>query len=109
MQPERPRRKPDMRLDQRGLEADAARGGIDLGAGVLQDGSRFIVQEVDPDLFQHSERGLMDRFELVARNKLDRSERRLWLAQGLRRGGPSAPLGRARRGARFPAAANPSS
>jgi len=55
----------------------------------------FIVQEVDPDLFQHGERRLMDRFELVARNKLDRLERRLWLARRPRRAGRSAPLGRA--------------
>src|SRR5271169_6635328 len=95
MQPERLWREADMRLNQGRLEANAARGGIDVGADGLQHCARLVVQEVDPDLFQHGERGLMDRFELVARNKLDRLERRLWLAQGLRRGGPSAPLGRA--------------
>ncbi len=85
MQPERLWREADMRLDQGRLEANAARGGIDLGASVLQHRSRFIVQEVDPDLFQHSERGLMDRFELVARDKLERRERQLWLARRARR------------------------
>jgi hypothetical protein len=95
VQPERLRREPDMRLNQGGLEANAARAGIDLGASFLQHCARLVVQEVDPDLFQHGERGLMDRFELVEGDKLDRRERRLWLARGLRRFGPSAALGRA--------------
>ena len=70
-----------MRLDQGGLEANAARGGIDVGASVLQHRARLVVQEVDADLLQHGERGLMDRFELVARDKFERRERRLRLAR----------------------------
>ena len=95
VQPERLRREADMRLNQGRLEANAARGGIDLGASVLQHCARLVVQEVDPDLFQHGERGLMDRFELVAGDKLERRERRFWLAHGVRRARPSAALGRA--------------
>ena len=99
-----------MRLDQGRLEANAARGGIDVGASVLQHCARLVVQEVDPDLFQHGERGLMDRFELVEGDKLERRERRFWLARGaearrtLRRARPCAGGG-----APYPAAANPSS
>src|SRR5580698_1008174 len=95
MQPERLRREADVRFNQGRLEANAARGGIDLGASALQHRSRLVVQEVDPDLFQHGERGLMDRFELVEGDKFERRERRLWLARGLRRAGPAAALGRA--------------
>jgi len=84
-----------MRLNQGRLEANAARGRIDVGAGVLQQRARFIVQEVDTDLFQHGKGGLMDRFELVAGDQLERRERRFWLANRVRRARPSAALGRA--------------
>ena len=99
-----------MRLDQGRLEANAARGGIDVGASLSQHRARLVVQEVDPDLFEHGERGLMDRFELVAGDKLKRRERQLWLARrlsarrSLRRARP-----RAGGGAPYPAATNPSS
>ena len=110
VQPERLRREADMRLNQGRVEANATRGRIDLGADGLQHCARLVVQEVDPDLFQHGERGLMDRFEFVARNKLDRRERRLLAGPGAearRTLRPARPC--AGGGARFRAAANPSS
>ena len=85
MQPERLRREADVRLNQSRLEPNAARGGIDVGAGLSQHCARFVVQKIDPDLFEHGERSLMNGFELVARNKVKRRERRLWLARGLER------------------------
>ncbi len=95
MQRELLRRKADVRLDERGIEANAARGWIDVGAGVLQHRARFVVQEVDADLLEHPERGLMDRFEFVAGDKVER--RRMAPAAGPRLGGAeaSAALGRA--------------
>ena len=88
------RREPDVRFDQRRVEAHPARGRIDVGAGALQHGARLVVQEVDADLLQHLERGLMDRFEFVAGNEVERRKRRLRLPRRRRRD-PAAALGRA--------------
>ena len=82
-----------MRLDETGIEANAARGRIDVGASVLQHRAGFVVQEVDADLLENLERGLMDRFEFVAGDKVERRERRARLAQRLSR---AAILRRAR-------------
>jgi len=60
------RRETDVRFDEIGVEANAPRGWIDVGADGLQRCARLVVQEVDPDLLKHVERRLMDRFELVA-------------------------------------------
>ncbi len=83
-----------MRFDEIGVEADAMRGRIDVSARLSQHGPRLVVQEVDADLVQDVERGLMDRFELVTRDKVEQRERRLWLAQGLSEARASAALDR---------------
>ena len=44
--------QPDVRLDQRGIEANPPRRRIDVGAGVLQHRARLVMQEVDADLLQ---------------------------------------------------------
>src|SRR6185312_15106415 len=88
-------REPEMRLDQTGIEADAARGRIDVGAGVFQHGARLVVQEVDADFLEHGKRRGMDRFELVAGDEVERRERRERLAGGLSGGRASAALDRA--------------
>jgi hypothetical protein len=89
------RREADVRLDEIGVEADATRGWIDVRAGALQHCARFVVQEIDADLLEHFERRLMDRFEFVTGDKVERRERRLRLAQGL--SGASASAARRRR------------
>ena len=88
------RRQPDVGFDQRRIEPNPPRGRIDVGAGVAQHRARLVMQEVDADLLQDRERGLMDRFELVAGDEVERRERRLRLA-GRRRRGSSAALDRA--------------
>ena len=60
----------------------------------LQHRARLVMQEVDADLLQDYERGLMDRLELVARDEVERRERREGLAGGRCRGA-SAALDRA--------------
>ena len=87
------RREADVGLDKIGIKANAARGGIDVGAGPFQHCAGLVVQEVDADLLEHAERRLMDRFELVAGDKVERRERRLWLAGRLCGAGSSAALG----------------
>jgi hypothetical protein len=82
-----------VRFDQSGLEANAARSGIDVGAGPFQHCAGLVVQEVEADLLEHAERRLMDRFELVAGDEVERRERRLRLAGRLRGAGSSAALG----------------
>ena len=62
MHPERLRREADVRFDQSGLEANAARDRIDVGTGSFQHCAGLVVQEVDADLLEYAERRLMDRF-----------------------------------------------
>jgi hypothetical protein len=52
----------------------------DLGAGLLQLVARFGQAEVHADLFQHRQRGLVDRFQLVVRQQRHRRKRPLGLA-----------------------------
>ena len=54
------------------------------------------MQEVDADLLQDCERGLMDRLELVAGDEVERREGRVRLAGGLRAAAPP-PRSTARR------------
>ena len=86
-------REPDLRLDQTRIEADPARGWVDVGAGAFQHGARLVVQEVDADLLEHGKSRRMDRFEFVAGDEVERRERQDRLAQGP--GGASATLDRA--------------
>ena len=95
VQLELPRREADVRLGEIGIEANAARGRIDVGAGAFQHRARLVVQEIDADLLEDLQRRLMDQFELVVGDKVERRERRLRLAQGLSGAGASAALGRA--------------
>ena len=79
------RREADLRLDQRRIEAHPIRVRVDVGAGVLQHRSRAVVQEIDPDLLQHGQRGLMDGFEFVPRHEVERREGRHGLGGRSRR------------------------
>jgi hypothetical protein len=93
MQLEFLRREADVRFDQSGLEANAARDRIDVGTGSFQHCAGLVVHEVDADLLEYAERRLMDRFELVQGDEVKRREGRLRLAGRLRGAGSSAALG----------------
>ena len=73
----------DLRFDQRRVKAHALRASFDIGAGVFQNGARFLVQHIKADFGKHPQRGAVDRLELVRR---DSGHRRVGVA-GLRSGG----------------------
>ena len=79
MQGEGPRREADPGLDQRRVEAHPLRSRIDVGAGASQDRPRLFVQDIDADLLEHRQGGLMNRFELVFRDEVERREGRFGL------------------------------
>ena len=93
------RREPDLGFDQRRIESHPIRARIDVGAGVLQQRLGLGVQHVHADLAEHLQRGLVDRFEFVARDQLDRRKQQPRLRLAL--GGFAAAFGRAPAAARL--------
>ena len=85
------RREPDLRFDQRRIKSHALRARLDVGAGIFQHRARAVVQKVDPDFLQRSQRQPMDRFELVLRDEIERRERRKRLSGRRRRRSGGAP------------------
>ena len=59
-------------VNQPAVDADPVAIGRHIGARRLENGFCFAAEDVETDLLQHPERGLMDRLKLVGRDHIDR-------------------------------------
>ena len=73
----------DPLLHESGVEAYPRPVRIDVRASLPQDVPRLRQQEIDPDLGQHAQRGVVDRLDLIRREDL---EGRIGIVQLTRRG-----------------------
>ena len=83
---ELPGREPDMRLDQRWIEAHAPGGRVDVRAGLLQHRACAVMEEIGADFLQRRQSGVVDRFQFVPRDEIEGRKQLLGLARrrGLR-------------------------